>query len=105
MLQFFLTIGILHIQIAAICQQFFNADFPGVLILDAVIPPLDTALEIGILHGFGLAIAIASLWQRNFVVPDLFGARFWGYLCGFFTCFKEENIGWDAGIGCEGAIG
>ena len=105
MLKIILCVGVLAVKVAIVCQQFLNRDLPGVLVLDAGVPPVDAGLELLKLHWLGLAITVATLWQGDLVVPDPFCTGRLLIIVGGFAGCKEENVGGDARVGREGADG
>ena len=106
MLKIFFAVGVLHVQVAVVCQQLLDGHFPGALVLDAVLPPGDAVGELFVLQGLRLAVAAAALWQRQLVVPDLLRAGLLAFERGIVLArVEEEQVGGDAGVGREDAVG
>lgn len=103
MLEVFLGVGVLAVQVAVIGEQSLDGDAPSVSVLDAVLPPGNTLGEVFVLHRLGFAVAVASLWQGQFIIPDFTGTGRVVFVGR--TGVEEEQVGWNAGVGGEDAIG
>ena len=96
MLDVLLVTGVFDVEVAAVRQYIAGVDAPGVVVLFAVVPPVEAWLELFELHSLGFGIVFASSVQRLLAVPVPFG---WA------RAVEKEQVGGYAGIGCEDAVG
>ena len=89
-------VGVLAVEVAAVGEQFGGGNFSGAFIFLAALPPNQAAGEFLELDRLGFGIVLSAFGQRLFVVPDFFRRM---------GAVEEHEIGWDAGVGCEDAVG
>jgi len=92
----FLGMRILSIKVAIVGQQFGGGDFPGVIILFPLLPPVQTGLELLELEGLGFGVVLAAFGQWLLVIPN--------FLC-WAGSVEEEEIRRYAGVRSENAVG
>ena len=90
-----LAVGVFEVEVAAVGEDVVGVDAPGVVVLAAVVPPVEAGAEVFKLHGLGFGVVFAARWQGLFVVPD--PLRWAGAV-------KEEEVGGNAGVGGEDAV-
>lgn len=98
----FRLMWVFNIQIEVTRNHVINADFPRLLILDAagktiglVTPPVDLRLKLLKLHRLGFAVVFHARRIRMLIEPNLFG---------WLTFGKEQQVGFNAGIGVKHTI-
>ena len=103
MVDLFADVGIFDIEIVAAGLDLVDGDFPGLFgfdpggkIIGFTAPPVDFGLELFKAHGLGFVVAFCSFRVRVFVIPDLFGG---------LAFAKKKEVGLDAGVGIEDAVG
>lgn len=79
----------------------FYIDSPGLFGFTSVLavlatPPLFFDVEFFGAHGSGFVIGFIGFGELVFEVRDVFGG---------FAFFKEKQVGFDAGVGCEYGVG
>ncbi len=96
------------IEVVVAGDNVLDADFPGLLGLDtgfeAVFlgaPPVDLGLELLEAHGLGFVVAGDAFRVGVLVEPDFFS----GGVLALGLLGEEEDVGLDAGVGIEDAVG
>ncbi len=89
-------VGVFAVEVAAVGEQFGGGNFPGAVVLFAVVPPLEAIGEFLELDGLGLGVVLPAFGQRLLVVPDFFGRA---------GAVEEEEVRRDARVGREDAVG
>ena len=79
-----------------VVTKLLEIDFPGERVLFPLVPPFLFRLEFLNADGFGLVVGLYARRIGMFVVPDFFGRLAFG---------EEEEVGLDAGVGSEDAVG
>ena len=72
MLEVSCGVGVLAVEVAAVGEQFGGGNFPGAVVLFALVPPLEAAGEFLELDRLGLGVVLPAFGQRLLVVPDFF---------------------------------
>ena len=88
-------IRILDIQIELPSPNFFNGHFPGLFGFYPVFPPLFLWTKFLDINGLRPVITFYTIRIRVFIVPGFSSRR---------AFIKEEQVGFDAGIGIEHAV-
>jgi len=99
----FADMGIFDVEVVVARHDVGERHYPGLFILHTsgeavglVAPPADFGLEFLETHRFGFVVALDAFRVWMFVVPDMLGG---------FAFSEEQQIGLDAGIGREHAVG
>ncbi len=61
MLNVLLAAGVFDVEIAAICQDVADMGAPGLVVFFAVVPPVETWLELFKLHSLGFGVVFATI--------------------------------------------
>ena len=103
MLEVLLGVGILDVEVdgdqgsvVVVLENISSADFPSVIILFSVLAPRKAGSKLLVLDGLGLRVLFAAFRERLFIVPNL--------VCQA-GAVEEEEVGGDAGVRCEDAVG
>jgi hypothetical protein len=101
-------VRVTDVEVVVAGDDVLDADFPGLLGLDAGFeavflgaPPVDLGLELLEAHGLGFVVAGDAFWIGVLVEPDFFGGGL--FALGFLG--EEEDVSFDAGVGIEDAVG
>ena len=89
-------VGVLEVEVEPARPDLVDADAPGLFVLDAVGPPGLLGFEFLDADGFAFVVAFGARRVGVLVVPDFGGGGSLG---------EEEEVGPDAGIGVEDAVG
>ena len=87
---------VLDVEVAAVLQNVGGGDFPGTVVLFALVPPGDAVGEFFKLNRLRLRVVLPAFRERLLVVPD--GFRGAGSI-------EEQEIRRNACIGSENAVG
>ena len=91
------ALGFLRSRFASpLFEQFGGGNFPGAVVLFALVPPVETVGEFFELDRLGLGVVLPAFGQRLLVVPDFLGRA---------GAVEEEQVGRDARVGREDAVG
>lgn len=69
MFNILLIIGVLDVEVTAVCQDVAGVDAPGLVVLFTVMPPVEAVFELFVLDGLGFGVVLAPVGQRLLVVP------------------------------------
>ncbi len=101
-------VRVADVEVVVARGDVLDADFPGLLSLDAGFetvflgaPPVDLGLELLEAHGLALVIVDDALRVGVLVEPDFLG----GGLLALGFLGEEEDVGLDACVGIEDAVG
>ena len=96
MLEIHFAARVFDVEIAAILENVRSRDFPCSVVLFALLPPGNTVGKLFKLNRLRLGVVLPAFGERLLVVPDIFGGT---------GTVKEDEIGWNAGVGREDAVG
>lgn len=94
-------VGVFEIEVVAAVLDLSGGDFPGDFVLLTALalltaPPFDAGGEVLDADGFGHRVGFLVAGDAMLVEPDVLGR---------FAFFEEEEVGADAGVGFEDAVG
>ena len=87
---------VFDVEIATVFENVGSGDFPGLIVFFAFVPPGNTVGKLFKLNRLRLGVVLPAFGERLLVVPDIFGGT---------GTVKEDEIGWNAGVGREDAVG
>ena len=96
MLEIYFSARVLDIEVTAVLENVSSGNFPGAVVLFALIPPGDAVGKFFELNRLGLGVVLPAFGQWLLVIPDIFGRP---------GAVEEDEIGWNARVGREDAVG
>ena len=87
---------VLEVEVVVARLDLVDGDAPGMLVFHTVVPPGPLRLELLDADGFALVVALGARRIGVLVIPDLGGGPALG---------EKKEVGADAGVGVEDAVG